>query len=492
MAVRDEYAGRSGKCVCGAVIKVPLLAQATATNATSARSHFRDSVSDDDSATDKRVPTVRVKPWRWIAGGATAVLILLIAVIPIFKGSGQSREQTSAVPSTRVPQSRVEEQQTARAREEAAKAEAASLAVERQREKTAAGQRLAEQRQREEKERQIRAEKVRLASMAVEREWGRLPKDYAGNDPKMLYQELSKRLSGLESTDQFDTADQHRAKVQEALRGPMLGSLTISSLYAFIIEQYMSYDAERGMYDCVVYDWSPIELATLDFIRGDSYVGENAFGVKKEVRVSTSEVLQLKLTNARDFDRIRFSMPSQQAREAQDKLRLLLIGKLQAPYLIYEKKEHLPTIDSPRRSTTIGHTIPFELHEIWVVRNDNGQIVHRFAPWVADPEAVMQKAARRLAKESLFERVQFDVRKTGNSFTATLMFTRTLTGNYAVTYSWRNGKWVLTGGTFNKPEHDNTTKRIPLRASYGYYEDDAVPHEVEDAFSSAYSLPNLD
>jgi len=447
MAVRDEYAGRMGKCVCGAVVSIPDSEQLSAYGFGSSLVVCQEppKARGEDHAPEepRRLngsgglwSSMSVKQRTWALGGAAMIVLLLVVII--IHGIGVAGDRGPNV-RTKVADSNV------------------------------AGQGEAAQ--------------AKLASMPIDLGWQELPLGFHGHDAKLLYEELHKHIGTMLDKDEFDTAEQHDAKLGAALAPPFFGTLNKDSMYGFVVQQEITYSAEKGEFDCPLRGVSGC-LGTITYRPEKSYVGENAFGVKKEVSVSTEETLFLDIKKLGDFDDFRLQMGANEARAAKQHLRLLLICNLSPPYLTRSTSWHSPTIDDPRRTTDIFYEIPVTAREIWVVRLDNRQVVRKMKPWVADPKSVMERAVSALERQSWsFKNVTADVRPAAAGWNATLSF-RESSGQYNIAYAWETGKWVLKGGSFIKEESGGERKTIQLRAAYGDYGDDAVPHEVESAFPS--------
>jgi hypothetical protein len=421
------------------------------------------------------VPTFfRGSVLRWAVAGSAALLLFVAAVVLFARhasiSSAPNPSDSPAVPE-KVGQSGAES---------VAAQDAVRLESDRQEEQA---RQLREQKERDEEQ----ATMIQRASLPVDLNWKRIPHGYIGNDAELLYEALNNRLGAVPAKDQFETDAQYGEKLQNAVAGPLLGSLTASSLFAFAVKEHMDYDAEKGVSSCPFYDPENIDLATLGATHGEPYVGQNAFGVKVDVDVSTTKKLNLKLLNLWEFDKVAFPLSAEQARQSEDHLRLLLVGLIQPPYLAFKQDEEFPTIDNPTRATTIDETIPFSAREIWVVRDDDGEVYLKLTPWTADPERALKKVARQLAEDGPYTNILAQVTNGGDECEGSISFTDGISTRYEISFHWTGGKWKLIGGMRIVQFDGGESTRTTLRAVYGFgMEEGEVPDSVEEAFSKAY------
>jgi hypothetical protein len=123
-------------------------------------------------------------------------------------------------------------------------------------------------------------------------------------------------------------------------------------------------------------------------ISKSSYVGTNAFGVKKLIEsvvfrnygVFVAQGSTVTLNERSNSASFTFSMDIEEARVSKRFLRVALVGKL-AEWRVYSIEDgHSPTVEEPWDSFTTGLYIPFLLEEVRVLDSRTGQVVSNFTP----------------------------------------------------------------------------------------------------------------
>ncbi len=127
-------------------------------------------------------------------------------------------------------------------------------------------------------------------------------------------------------------------------------------------------------------------LATPDFQDLGTYVGQNAFGVKREISRSKLTNYRLVINNELAFPQsekmgygytpihVSIKLPVVTARQAKDAFGILYFVKLARPYLSVSFFDKKPEIDSPSEVKSTTYFIYADVLEIWMFNSVTGQI----------------------------------------------------------------------------------------------------------------------
>jgi hypothetical protein len=123
-------------------------------------------------------------------------------------------------------------------------------------------------------------------------------------------------------------------------------------------------------------------------ISKSSYIGTNAFGVKRSIESTVSKDLgvfivprsPVTLNELSSDAAFTFSMDTEEARVSKRFLRVALVGKLDESRVYSSEDGHSPTVEEPWQSITKGLFIPFLLEEVRVLDSRTGEVVTNFTP----------------------------------------------------------------------------------------------------------------
>lgn len=123
-------------------------------------------------------------------------------------------------------------------------------------------------------------------------------------------------------------------------------------------------------------------------ISKSSYVGTNAFGVKRSIESTVSRDhgvfvapgSPVTLNEISTDAAFTFSMDIEEARVAKRFLRVALVGKLPESRVYSSEDGHSPTVEEPWASLTKGLYIPLVLEEVRVLDSRTGEVLSNFTP----------------------------------------------------------------------------------------------------------------
>lgn len=220
---------------------------------------------------------------------------------------------------------------------------------------------------------------------------GRVPAIFKGIDVV----EAVKSLNSIKPKDQFETTDSYNKRLREALESKVGLTHCISIEGGYGTE----YDADRGTWFLGVptlgkKSWPEYYVFTT-FERNMSegtYIGENAFGVKRSVARRQDEAYGVALSKS-EFDRImrsfsgkkdRFGMsymvpvplPAGSERSvSRSSLRLVIQYKWTPGYIKYDLERVKPTINNPTDSGKHFRYISGRPEKAWIVNGATGEVV---------------------------------------------------------------------------------------------------------------------
>ncbi len=226
-----------------------------------------------------------------------------------------------------------------------------------------------------------------------------LPRDFRGHDPEQVYAAL---VRAKLAKDQFESSEAYSRRIETLKNQPILGSLTLQSLFAFDLELFDRYrlplDASySGVPVRPTYDADNERMAVslesnlilgsdfqLYYFRSKSkvaptgsYVGSNVMGVTRPVRSYRYESYCLAVTHMHALS-IGFSMTSERARAVRDRVRLLLVGRLVEPYVLPDEVNGWSAkLDHPLAYVFDEHQIRFNPEELLVYDPATGEMLGR-------------------------------------------------------------------------------------------------------------------
>jgi hypothetical protein len=226
---------------------------------------------------------------------------------------------------------------------------------------------------------------------------------FRGHDAEALWAAVAARKRGLQKSE-FETQAEYDGRAAAFSRVPVLGGLTPGSTFAFIVPLEATYDAENGLMKIAnplsedySYLQSSAHSVTLREQRTPvgTYIGTNAFGVKKKilkVLIRKTELL-LEIPNwmKKDVfpspytyvdslaDTVELAMNAPDARRHKPGLRALLIGNLASPFTASADEHSTPTIDDPYDRTYVKHAVVLAIQELWIVDVRSGEVLAQYS-----------------------------------------------------------------------------------------------------------------
>jgi TonB family protein len=238
---------------------------------------------------------------------------------------------------------------------------------------------------------------------------------FTGNDAEAIYELVKAKLPNPAKSE-FESNSEYDARVHEFANKTLVDSTKVRDLFAFSLSgspftEPVSADLEKitrnveREYDAesrtltielpsalgsVFQQWSPLWRASLKYVGGD-YIGSNAFGVRRKItRWAESDLIiavhgsQWLVPDCRE-DTLGndLSCPVEAngptARTLSQNLRIIIVGRLTAPFISFESYTSDPTIDAPAE---ILHKIKYlhvDLEQLWLTDGANGRVLHKYS-----------------------------------------------------------------------------------------------------------------
>jgi hypothetical protein len=223
-----------------------------------------------------------------------------------------------------------------------------------------------------------------------------VPPGYAGISLEELTLALLDRQA-KRYKDEFETTAQYRERLRQLDSSPILGSLMLDSIYAFSFRPSSSeYDADarvldvrfQSSYCCDIggdnfgtyqaFGW--LEYAS----EGNSYPAQNAFGAQATVQTKTTSWYGVVIRNLKSLSPktggpfsgvvFRISTGAQEARILENRLKILVVCRLQAPFLTSEKSKTEPTIKDPLEETSYFYFVHVRVEQLKAYDPASGRV----------------------------------------------------------------------------------------------------------------------
>ncbi len=115
-------------------------------------------------------------------------------------------------------------------------------------------------------------------------------------------------------------------------------------------------------------------IEQLQQLANKTYIGQNAFGVKRRIKYTKFENVLIKINKSRpDFTLA--NITPENAQIMLPNLRLLIVGTLLQPFAETSSVSYKPTIDDPEHIDGRNYSLIMETEEIWLYDFETGKIL---------------------------------------------------------------------------------------------------------------------
>lgn len=237
----------------------------------------------------------------------------------------------------------------------------------------------------------------------------RLPRQYQGIDPELLYAVLEKRFDE-NIKGEFETTEAFKARIAKVESAPLVGDVTKDGLIPLSISKESDifdrvasrYDADKNELAVNIEMEAPIIGVQSDFNKralpvkyvfrpSSTYVGQNAYGAKVKIEKSYTYVFQILVENFEDFlvksrgtykdtVTVKLNMSPLVALAAKNDMRVLAMFRLRAPFFQKGYSRHEPTISEPRDSLAVYQYLVGDATQFWFYSYTTGEIYAKLQP----------------------------------------------------------------------------------------------------------------
>jgi hypothetical protein len=239
----------------------------------------------------------------------------------------------------------------------------------------------------------------------------RLPANYPGNDADRIYQIIERRR-GSRTKGEFETTEQYHVRIQRQDEQPLIGSLQMTSLFAFRTAELKSrYDADGGLMKLYVptsfavddagqVDSSRVAVRVHESISFRSYPASNAFGATTLVKEKDVKSIEIGVVNALDYELRNdpdpeldcfygpdlrcfygeLRLPPEQARRLKQSARVLVVGSLGQIPIGEGASSGEATIGHPTAYFEQVRYINLQVSEIWIYSPETGTVFLKIRP----------------------------------------------------------------------------------------------------------------
>lgn len=219
----------------------------------------------------------------------------------------------------------------------------------------------------------------------------RLPAEYRGNDFRALMAALKRRPRPVKS--EFETEARYRERLSAWKAAPLLGKLYHDSRIALVghagarsdngAPVLYRYDAETQTFAF----WAHPECddaagLMLDAKRtsAGTYVGQNAYGVKRNIRRIRQEVFCVRTVPEIAVNNESFKIPPYEATVLSSIGKLLVVGTLTEDEVDESVLRSAPTIGDPEDVVRIVKSVTIYLEEVWLFNPVTGEVFGKWKP----------------------------------------------------------------------------------------------------------------
>jgi len=243
------------------------------------------------------------------------------------------------------------------------------------------------------------------ASSELDRAIEELPPNFNGHDIVFVYSALEERKRQSDKSE-FETTDQWHQRQAALLLEPIVGRMTIGSVWTFVIGHVRSvYDADSQVLQIYVPFHSMLtsvglassfrSLSAKTESRTSSYLGTNAFGVIAEVENTSYTIHEVVFGNAQSFPTVevkdsdsstagvRVSVPSgpDAAKQMKPEVSALAVCRLTAPFTMSSSDySDRATVSIPFTSQFQWNYVMTQLLEVWIFDRKSGVIHAKLRP----------------------------------------------------------------------------------------------------------------
>lgn len=288
--------------------------------------------------------------------------------------------------------------------------------------------------------------------LSVDLAWVEFPDGFSGHDPLQIYHGLDQVLGDQRGKGAYETEQQHHDRIQSAFETEYLPGISTQDRLAVPIMR-PEYDPEKQFFHWRYFGNKPSFMLNSEVL--DTYTATNAFGVRVHVTVNATEYVEFHLDGIpigdlalRGYSPTPFQMDPQDAQAVHRHLKAFAIGRIVHPYLLPASvSTSEPTIRSPHKTTDRRNIVPFFVDEIWVVRLDTNEILHRMNPAEEYPRQVLNAVRNKLSQISAVNDLRVAENNFIEPFGASVAFDLHSEEYYQLDLAWNGSGFDIVSGS---------------------------------------------
>lgn len=252
---------------------------------------------------------------------------------------------------------------------------------------------------------------VSASAQTFDSGWTKVPPTFKGLDGKTIVERIRDSPS-LKAKNEFETTPEYLERISSASRIILGQELTAERVLVFRYSGDNPFDRITSMYDADTQRlkvniktsllnkiltnaagrmenkvFTGVGIATFERGPTSTYIGENAFGVKRKITKSEYTFYKLAINNIEDITQTKVSwiapvsaeieMPPARAKLVKANLEVIYVVKPVAPFHGFDAMQIKPTIDSPSDITTYTNFLIADVEEIWLIDGMSGEILSK-------------------------------------------------------------------------------------------------------------------
>lgn len=212
----------------------------------------------------------------------------------------------------------------------------------------------------------------------------KLPLNFVGLDPVVTFKKLSESEAVLNATrgkSSFETTEAYNARLAKVKNTPLFGSTTTDTLVYFTLDYADDkYNADtKKMSVDLSFDLEPysdgLALNLGDKKLTGTSVGQNSYGATATIRKYERTSYYLKPNARLSQSEFSFIVEPEKAKEIYySGLKVLVVGKLAAPFIKTKENLSTPTLNNPEMIASSDNQLVMDVVAIWLYNEKTGEV----------------------------------------------------------------------------------------------------------------------
>jgi hypothetical protein len=204
----------------------------------------------------------------------------------------------------------------------------------------------------------------------------KLPPNFLGHNAAVLLPSLfSFALEINKGCGKFEKTEPCQVRLNNIYKRPISSKLTASDRLAFSIPRKCDYNPNLERVECSN-TWETLKTYNWfhRLVESKTYVGQNAFGVKKLIKYKKFENIIIE-GNKFKPEFVLGRIPPSNAQILLPNLRMLVLGTLLQPFLKIDPVSYKPTLDDPEHIDGNNYSLVIAVEEVWLYDFASGKVL---------------------------------------------------------------------------------------------------------------------